>query len=83
MEYRDQIKGHMSVVGSDTNEIGTVDHLDSGETIKITKDDKGNHHWIPLAWVMRVDEHVHLDRPGGQARQEWSDSPPHALESPQ
>lgn len=83
MEFRDQIKEHMPVVGSDTNEIGKVDHLDSGETIKLTRDDNGNHHWIPLAWVHRVDEHVHLDRPGGQASKEWSDSSPAALESPQ
>jgi hypothetical protein len=83
MEFRDQIKEHMDVVGSDTNKFGTVDHLDSGETIKLTKDGEGNHHWIPLAWVTRVDERVHLDRPGHQAANEWSDTPPHALETPQ
>jgi hypothetical protein len=83
MEYSDQIKEHMPVLGSDTHEIGTVDHLDPGEMIKLTRDDEGNHHWIPMAWVTRVDEHVHLDRPGDHAKQEWSDTPPKALESPQ
>jgi hypothetical protein len=79
MEYRDQISEHMPILGSDSNEIGTVDHLDAGDTIKITKDENGNHHWIPIAWVTRVDQHVHLDRPGTQAVQEWSDSSPEAL----
>jgi molybdenum cofactor cytidylyltransferase len=80
---KDAIREHMPVVGSDSNEVGTVDHLDDPEMIKLTKDDEGQHHWIPLGWVTRVDEHVHLDRPGKQARQEWSDSSPKALEEPQ
>lgn len=77
------IKEHMPIVGSDHTDVGEVDHLDERDMIKVTKDDEGNHHWIPLAWVARVDEHVHLDRPGKQAREEWSTTPPKALESPQ
>jgi hypothetical protein len=79
MEFKDQIRDHMPVVGSDANEFATVDHLDDSDTIKLTRDDNGKHHWIPLAWVVRVDEAVHLDRPGEQAKQEWSDSSPKAL----
>lgn len=79
MEFHDQVKEHMPVVGSDSAEFGTVDHLDEGETIKLTRDDKGQHHWIPIAWVIRVDDEVHVDRPGDQAQQEWSDSSPAAL----
>lgn len=78
-----KITEHMSIVGSDHTDVGTVDHLDEQDMVKITKDDSGKHHWIPVAWVARVDEHVHLDRPGAQAKEEWSDSPPKALESPQ
>lgn len=77
------IKDHMPIVGSDHTDVGEVDHLDERDMIKVTKDDEGNHHWIPVAWVARVDQHVHLDRPGKQAREEWSDTPPKALESPQ
>jgi hypothetical protein len=25
-----------------------------------------------MEWVTRVDEHVHVDRPGDQAMKEWS-----------
>ena len=78
-DYSDQIREHMAVVGSDSNEIGQVDHLDKGDTIKLTKDNSGQHHWIPLAWVTRVDQQVHLDRPGTQATQEWADSSPKEL----
>jgi hypothetical protein len=71
-----QIKDHMPVVCSMESEFATVDHLDAGNTIKLTKDEDGNHHWIPLAWVTRVDQHVHIDRPATQALQEWSTSSP-------
>jgi hypothetical protein len=71
-----QIREHMPVFDSNSAEFAVVDHLDSGSTIKLTKDDDGNHHWIPVAWVTRVDESVHLDRPADQAMQEWSTSNP-------
>jgi hypothetical protein len=29
-----------------------------------------------MSWVTRVDEHVHVDRPGKQAMQEWSSEAP-------
>jgi hypothetical protein len=75
MDNRSKIRDHMPVVCSNGGQFGVVDHLD-GEYIKLTKDDQGQHHWIPLAWVTRVDEHVHVDRPGEQAMQEWSTSNP-------
>ena len=79
MEFTDQIQEHMTVVGSDSAEIGTVDHLDQGQAIKLARDENGNHHWIPIAWVVRVDDHIHVDRPGTQATQEWADSSPAEL----
>lgn len=68
-----QIKEHMPVVCSEGGQFATVDHLD-GNAIKLTKDDQGTHHWIPLDWVTLVDEHVHVDRPGEQAMQDWSET---------
>jgi hypothetical protein len=78
----DQIKEHMPVVGSAGQPFATVDHVDAGNMIKLTKDDQGNHHWIPLAWVTRVDDHVHLDRPSDQVMVEWSTSGPGDLSTP-
>src|SRR5690625_2061438 len=54
MDVRDQIQDHMPVVCSDGGQFATVDHLDKGNSIKLTRDDQGNHHWIPLDWVTRV-----------------------------
>lgn len=71
-----KIEDHMPVVGSDSAEVGTVDHLDVGDMIKLTRDADGNHHWIPQVWVARIDRQVHLDRPAGQAREQWSTSAP-------
>jgi len=77
MDMTTQVKEHMPVVCSDGGQFATVDHMD-GDYIKLTKKDSpdGQHHWIPMSWVTRVDEHVHVDRPGQQAMQEWLTSKP-------
>jgi hypothetical protein len=73
-----RIKDHMPVVCSDGGQFATVDHLDNRDTIKLTKDDSGQHHWIPLDWVTKVNDKVHVDRPGSQAMREWSSHAPQA-----
>jgi len=75
MVDRNAIKEHMPVICSEGGQFATVDHVD-GDSIKLTKDDKGQHHWIPLSWVTRVDQHVHVDRPGDQAMKEWTSTAP-------
>jgi hypothetical protein len=72
-----QIKPHMPVVCSNNGQFATVDHMDKNDSIKLTKDDTGQHHWIPADWVTRVDDKVHVDRPGKQAMQEWYTDLPH------
>ena len=73
-----RIKPHTPVVCSNNAQFGVVDHVDGTETIKLVKDDKGNHHYIPMKWVKSVDDKVHIDRPGDQAMREWSDKKPTA-----
>ena len=68
------IKEHSPVLGSDGGHVGTVDHLEGSDRIKLTKNDPtsgGEHHFIPLAWVERVAEHVHLNKTTAEARAEW------------
>lgn len=65
------IKPHMPVVCSQNGQFGTVDHVEGSFEIKLTKDASGKHHFIPLTWVQRVDDKVHVDRPGDQAMEEW------------
>lgn len=71
------IKEHMPIVCSDEKRFATVDRVENG-AIKVTKDDQGRHHYIPLSWVTHVDDRVHVDRPGARAMQEWLDAPPKA-----
>lgn len=71
-----EIKEDMPVVCSNNQQFATVDHTDAGDTIKLTKDASGQHHWIPKSWVTTVDDTVHVDRPGDQAMREWMSSPP-------
>lgn len=68
-----KIKEHMPVVCSNNGQFGTVDRLE-GDQIKLTKDAQGQHHYIPQNWVTRVDDKVHVDRPGEQAMREWKTS---------
>ena len=53
-----EIHHHMEVVGSDGAHIGTVDHMEGTDQIKLARNDEdadGQHHYIPLAWVSSVD----------------------------
>lgn len=62
-----QIREHMDVIGSDGARIGSVDRIE-GDRIKLTKKDSptGEHRFVPLDLVSRVDEHVHLSTPGDE-----------------
>ena len=65
---------HMDVIGSDGTKVGTVDHLDAGERIKLTKNASpdGQHHFIPLSWVDHVDQHVHLTKSVRDVQAGWN-----------
>jgi outer membrane protein OmpA-like peptidoglycan-associated protein len=64
-----EIRPHMEVVGSDGVPVGTVDHMDGGDQIKLARRDQadGRHHFIPLSMVARVDGKVHLSVAGAAA----------------
>jgi len=68
----------MPVVCSKDKQFATVDHVEGTDAIKLTRDDRGEHHFIPMNWVTRVDDKVHVDRPGDQAMREWSTTLPGA-----
>ena len=70
-----QVKPDAPVVCSQDGQFATVDHMEGSDTIKLKKDKQGQHHYIPLSWVTKVDDKVHVDRPGDQAMKEWSTSP--------
>ena len=70
------IKPHMPVVCSKGGQFATVDHLEGRDEIKLSKDEGGQHHYIPTSWVTSVDDKVHVDRPGDQAMREWKTQPP-------
>jgi hypothetical protein len=65
------IKPHMPVVCSENGQFATVDHVEGSDQIKLARDQKGVHHYIPLEWVTSVDDKVHIDRPGREAMKEW------------
>jgi hypothetical protein len=69
-----QIKEHMEVLGSDGKHVGTVDHMEGSDRIKLTRSDPqaaGKHHFIALAAVDHVDGKVHLNKPSQAVFLEW------------
>jgi sporulation protein YlmC with PRC-barrel domain len=73
----EQIKPDMPVVCSQDGQFATVDHMEGTNTIKLKKDKTGQHHYIPVSWVTSTEGgKVKVDRPGDQAMEEWSTSPP-------
>jgi hypothetical protein len=71
------IHEHMVVLDNGGNRIGRVDRVE-GHSIKLTKDTPaahGEHRYIPLEWVERVDDSVHLDKDSGAVEAEWLAAP--------
>ena len=69
-----KIKDHMEVVGSDGQHVGTVDHLEGADKIKLTRNDPasgGHHHLIPLAWVASVGGQVRLSKSAAEVMRTW------------
>jgi hypothetical protein len=69
------IKENMEVLGSDGAHVGTVDHLEGADAVRLAKDDPeagGEHHYIPLSWVVHVEMKVHLNQPGADAKAHWT-----------
>lgn len=67
------IQKHMLVMSSCGCRIGVVDAV-QGNEIKLTKNDPqaaGRHHLIPMEWVARVDDMVHLNKDAADAMREW------------
>ena len=71
------IKEHLEVVGSDGGHVGRVDHV-LGDQIELAKMDLAGgfkHHMIPVSWVERVDDHVHLNLTKDEAKARWTEKP--------
>jgi hypothetical protein len=71
--YRD-IREHMEVLGSDGKHVGTVDHIEGDDRIKLTKNDPnadGQHHFISADWIDHVDQQVHLNKTCDDAMKQW------------
>ena len=81
MSHQGEIKEHMDVHAEDGSVLGRVERVEGGtNSIRLARDlATGVHHWIPLAWVQRVNKlGVHLHMPTEQVRETWQESPPHA-----
>jgi hypothetical protein len=68
------ITEHMEVVGSDGAHVGTVEDIKDTKLIRLTKDDPeagGEHHYIPLAWVVHAEIKVHLRLSAVEAKTQW------------
>lgn len=73
MIHANKIKPEMPVVCLQDGQFAVVDHMEGLDTIKLKKDDSGQHHYIPLSWVTSTqDGKAKVDRPEEQAMQKWA-----------
>jgi hypothetical protein len=71
------IKPDMPVVCSLDGQFAEVDHLEGANSIKLKRDNVGQHHYIPLSWVTSTaNGKVKIDRSGEVAMQLWSTTAP-------
>ncbi|HET7321317.1 MAG TPA: DUF2171 domain-containing protein [Longimicrobiaceae bacterium] len=77
MQNENAVQNHMEVIGADGQHVGTVDHVQSDHTIKLTKNDAaagGHHHSIPMDWVSDVEgDRVRLSMPSAEAKRQWTE----------
>lgn len=68
-----RIREHMDVISSDRKMVGKVDRVE-GDRLRLTKQsspDGQHHHLIPVEWLERVDQHVHLVKTGEEVTASW------------
>ena len=65
-----QIKEHMEIVGADGGHVGTVDRVEDVRQVKLAASDSmdGEHHFLAIDLIERVDDKVHLRLPTDEAR---------------
>jgi hypothetical protein len=70
-----QIREHMQVVGSDEEQLGTVDKVRGDRVILAKSDsDDGKHHSLNCTMIDRVEgDRVILDKPAAEAKRNFSD----------
>lgn len=69
-----EIKKHANVIASCGKHVGTVDHLEGTDQIKLTKNDAsdGHHHLIPVSWVAEIKgDDVILNKNAEEVTQGW------------
>ncbi|RJE50937.1 hypothetical protein AMS70_03800 [Acinetobacter sp. JS678] len=66
------IKKHADVIASCGTKVGTVDHLDGDNQLKLTRDESGQHHLIPTGWIGEVKENqVILNKNSQEVKDQW------------
>ena len=66
------ITKHADVIALCGTKVGTVDHLDGSDKIKLTRNEEGSHHLIPLSWVSEIkDNQVLLNVDSEEVKNKW------------
>jgi hypothetical protein len=68
------IREHMEIVSSDGTHVGTVDRVEPGNEVKVTRNDPtadGKHHYFPIDWIDHIDSQVHLKKDVDEVMSFW------------
>jgi hypothetical protein len=70
-----QILPFTPVVCSANKQFARVDRMEGSKTMKLMKDEHGQHHYIPLSWVISTENYqLKINRSGEQAMKGWANS---------
>ncbi|MBV6567790.1 DUF2171 domain-containing protein [Acinetobacter baumannii] len=66
------IKKHADVIASCGTKVGTVDHLEGENQLKLTKDENDQHHLIPTSWIgEEKEDQVILNKNSEEVKENW------------
>jgi hypothetical protein len=68
------IQKHMDVVSSRDEPLGSVDHV-QGSSVKLVRDVLGQHHLVPIGWIERIDDKIHLTHSAEEVERLWAGEP--------
>ena len=66
------ITKHAEVIALCGTKVGTVDHLQGTDQLKLTRHEDGHHHFIPLTWVDEIkNNQVMLNKDAEEVKSHW------------
>ena len=65
------IQRNMLVFSVHGEPLGAIDHIEGGN-LELARDEVGQHHFVPIRWISRIEDAVYLTRSAADVRRLWA-----------